>query len=65
MISRKNRRRFFRLMPARLGDAPQPKNLKENPEHSSGPISSLFVASDVADDIGNVLLAFFLVGDEG
>jgi hypothetical protein len=48
-----------------LGDAPQPKNLNENPEHSSGPISSLFVASDVADDIGNVLLAFFLVGDEG
>src|SRR4051812_35768921 len=33
--------------------------------HSSGPISSLFVAADVADDVGDVLVAFFLVGDEG
>src|SRR3954447_24826391 len=33
--------------------------------HSSGPISSLFVASDVADDVGDVLIAFFLVGNEG
>ena len=31
--------------------------------HSSGPISSLFVASDVADDVGDVLIAFFLVGE--
>ena len=33
--------------------------------HSSGPISSLFVTADVADDVGDVLVAFFLVGDEG
>src|SRR5471032_1187509 len=37
----------------------------KNPEHSSGPISSLLVAGDVADDVGDVLVAFFLVGDEG
>ncbi len=37
----------------------------ENPEHSSGPISSLLVAADVADDVGDVLVAFFLIGDEG
>src|SRR5882724_9770286 len=37
----------------------------QNPEHSSGPISSLLVAADVADDIGHVLVAFFLIGDEG
>src|SRR6201996_3305453 len=36
-----------------------------NPDHRSGLISSLFVASDIADDIGDVLVAFFLVGDEG
>src|ERR1700722_10989721 len=35
------------------------------PEHSSGPISSLLVAADVADDVGDVLVAFLLVGDEG
>src|SRR3954466_14731089 len=33
--------------------------------HSSGPISSLFVAADVANDVGDVLVAFFLVGNEG
>src|SRR4029079_1842151 len=33
--------------------------------HSSGPISSLFVAADVANDVGDILVAFFLVGDEG
>src|SRR5450631_23796 len=37
----------------------------ENPEHSSGLISSLLVAADVADDVGDVLVAFFFVGDEG
>src|SRR3954453_2191507 len=37
----------------------------ENPENSSGSISSLLVAADVADDVGHVLVAFFLVGDEG
>ena len=36
-----------------------------NPEHSSGSISSLLVAADVADDVGDVLIAFFLVGNEG
>src|SRR5471032_2039155 len=45
--------------PRVLGDA------GENPEHSSGSISSLLVAADVADDVGDVLVAFFLVGDEG
>src|SRR5882724_11981647 len=33
--------------------------------HSSGLISSLFVAADVANDVGDVLVAFFLVGNEG
>src|ERR1700716_675100 len=37
----------------------------QNPEHNSGLISSLLVAADVADDVGDVLVAFFLVGDEG
>src|SRR3984957_2413651 len=37
----------------------------ENPEHSSGSISSLLVAADVADDIGDVLVALFFIGDEG
>src|ERR1041385_7320212 len=36
-----------------------------NPEHKSGLISSLLVTSDVADDVGDVLVALFLVGDEG
>src|SRR5450755_2197396 len=46
--------------PRAVGDAPG-----KNPEHNSGPISSLLVAADVADDVGDVLVAFFLVGDEG
>src|SRR5580704_4950222 len=46
--------------PARLG-----RLAGGNPEHSSGLISSLLVAADVADDVGDVLVAFFLVGDEG
>src|SRR5262249_3169098 len=33
--------------------------------HSSGFISSLFVVADVADDVGDVLIAFLFVGDEG
>jgi hypothetical protein len=33
--------------------------------HSSGPISSLFVAADVADNVGDVFVALFLVGNEG
>src|SRR5690242_2603730 len=33
--------------------------------HSSGPISSLFVASDITDDVGDVLVTLFLVGNEG
>ena len=28
-------------------------------------ISSLLVAPDVADDVGNVLVTFFLVGNDG
>src|ERR1700733_4092477 len=46
--------------PCALGDARY-----KNPEHSSGLISSLLVAADVADDVGDVLVAFFLIGDEG
>src|SRR5664279_4260418 len=37
----------------------------ENPEHSSGLISSLLVAADVADDVGDVFVALFFIGDEG
>src|ERR1700712_761255 len=33
--------------------------------HSSGPISSLFVAADVANDVGYVPVALFLVRNEG
>src|ERR1700724_2972343 len=33
--------------------------------HSSGPISSLFVAADVTNDVGDVLVTLFLVGNEG
>src|ERR1700726_2155232 len=44
---------------ARLGGA------GKKPEHSSGLISSLFVAADVANNVGDVLVAFFFVGDEG
>src|SRR5438552_334457 len=33
--------------------------------HSSGTISSIFVAADVANDVGDVLVAFFLVWNEG
>src|SRR3984893_7677857 len=39
--------------------------VRANTEHSSGPISSLLVAGNVANDVGDVLVAFFLVGDEG
>src|SRR6266478_398404 len=45
---------------ARLG-----RRAGDEPEHNSGPISSLLVAADVANDVGDVLVAFFLVGDEG
>src|SRR5450432_4606980 len=48
------------MLPARRG-----RRTGQNPEHSSGLISSLLVAADVADDVGDVLVAFFLVGDEG
>src|SRR3954453_17036551 len=37
----------------------------KNPDHKSALISSLLVAADVADDVGYVLVAFLLVGDEG
>src|SRR5712672_2512385 len=48
-----------------LGPAAPWATRGQNPEHSSGLISSLLVAADVADDVGHVLVAFFLVGDEG
>src|SRR5260370_39742132 len=52
---------LFRIMlPARRG-----RRAGMNQERSSGLISSLFVAADVANDIGDVLVAFLLVGDEG
>src|ERR1700744_6638355 len=59
-LSRGNRLRVLPIMlsapwAARRGD----------PEHSSGSISSLLVASDVANDVGDVFVAFFLVGNEG
>src|ERR1700761_1225535 len=38
---------------------------RPNPDHRSGPISSLFVAAYVADNVGHVLVAFLIVGDEG
>jgi hypothetical protein len=60
-IFSENRLPLFRIMlPARRGRRPG-----ENPEHSSGLISSLLVAGNVADDVGDVLVAFFVVGDEG
>src|SRR5262249_19738790 len=34
-------------------------------QHSLGFISSIFVVADVADDVGDVLVAFLFVGDEG
>ena len=37
----------------------------DDPEHISGLISSLLVVADVADDVGDVLIALFFVGDEG
>src|SRR6266851_737391 len=46
--------------PARLG-----RLAGRNPDHNSGPISSLLVAADVANDVGDVLVAFLFVGDEG
>src|SRR6202142_994175 len=51
--------------PSRLTCAPWATRESQNPEHSSGLISSLLVAADVADDVGDVLVAFFLIGDEG
>src|SRR3954466_14826311 len=33
--------------------------------HSSGIISSLFVTADITNDVGDVLIAFFVVGDKG
>src|SRR3981081_4608017 len=61
MIFSENRLPLFRIMlPARLN-----RRTGQDPEHSSGPISSLLVAADVADDVGDVLVAFLLVGDEG
>src|SRR6202140_1540757 len=47
----------LRLAPRALCAA---RGAAQNPEHSSGSISSLLVAADIADDIGDVLVAFFL-----
>jgi hypothetical protein len=33
--------------------------------HTSKPTSSLLIVGDVADDVGNIVVALFLVGDEG
>src|SRR5438445_11670651 len=43
-----------------LGDASD-----ETQYHSSGIISSLFITHDVTNDVGDVLVALFVVGDEG
>src|SRR5882757_1928078 len=53
------------LWPLNLTGAPWATRGMQNPEHSSGSISSLFVAADVADNVGDVLVALFFVGDEG
>src|ERR1700757_1803842 len=34
-------------------------------DHTSARSSSLLIAADIADDVGHVLIALFLVGDEG
>ena len=34
-------------------------------DHTSKPTSSLLVVGDVADDVGDIVVAFFLFGDEG
>src|SRR3954469_20760531 len=56
-------------LPAELWPLNEPACLgrlaRKNPEHRSAAISSLFVPPDVADDIGDVLVTFFVVGDEG
>src|SRR5712675_238550 len=52
------------LWPLGLARAPWATRGSQNPEHSSGSISSLLVAADVADDVGHVLIALFLVGDK-
>src|SRR5579872_6644117 len=46
--------------PTRLGDAPG-----RTVKHSSRIISSVFVTADVTNDVGDVLVALFLVGNEG
>ena len=61
MIPPENRYPLFRIMLV----APWATRRAQNPEHSSGSISSLLVAADVADDVGDVLVAFLFVGDEG
>src|SRR5437867_8897705 len=52
------------LWPRRIA-APQIGVRAMTLNHSSGPISSLFVTSDITDDISDVLIALFLVGNEG
>src|SRR5262245_27173921 len=43
-----------------VGDAPG-----KTQNHSSGIISCLFVTADITNDVGHVLIALFVVGDEG
>src|SRR5579872_453868 len=52
-------------LPDHAGRAPWATRASQNPDHISGSISSLLVASDIANDVGDVLVAFFLIGDEG
>src|SRR5260370_19525229 len=52
------------LWPLGLAGAPWATRGSHNAENSSGSISSLLVAADVADDVGHVLIALFLVGDK-
>ena len=36
-----------------------------DPDHRSGSISSLLVVADIANDVGDIFIALFLVRDEG
>jgi len=36
-----------------------------DPDHRSGSISSLLVVADIANEVGDIFIALFLVRDEG
>src|SRR6516164_1638805 len=60
---RKQRASPFRI---KLTRAPLPRRAsRTDPDHRSGSISSLLVVANVADDVGDILIALFLVRDEG